>query len=406
MDSFEKKTIRRNVTIWDHLTLILKWKKLFLIFMTIMAVSSITYVFLAKKWYQSDGQVLPPPPSTMELGNLVPNLDMGILKGVGALPNETKLILTVLDSRLLKDLVIDHFNWFKRHKLATRYKAYELYIDLISWQTTESGSIQVFVIEDDPEIAANTVNFILATISEEYNRISAAQARNQRVFFENRLNEIKEELADIEENFQQFMEKTGVISVKDQLTATVESVAKLKTEAILAEVQLEVLESTMPQDASLVVQARETVKALNSQLENVMRQSESELPNMIMSMDVAPDYSIQYLRLEREIMLRSKILEYLLPQFEQARITERREQGNLFILDKGEIPEKKCRPQRALIFAAWMFLSFVLLYLYVLFVEWLHALQEKDPQFYQLVHGVLVGWKPRNLFGRSKSLQQ
>lgn len=388
----------QRITIWDHLYLVLRYKKLFFTVLTVMAISSVTFSFLTHKWYKSEGELLPPPQMFMGLGDLVPNLDMGILGGLGAIPTEAKLILTILDSRRMKDMVIDHFDWMRRHKLKNRKKAYDKYKKLVDWEITEDGAVRISVQERTPEIASETVNFIQEQIIQQYNIVSASQARNQREFMEKRLDEVMADLKDSEENFRAFMKESGVISVEDQIRATVDAIAQLKTQLILAEVEKDVVEGTMPKDASVVIQAQKTVQSLNSQLHKLLKRDESALNDAIIGMDVAPDYAIQYLRLQRDIELNTSILEFLLPMYEQARITEKRERSNVYILDSGNVPDKKHKPKRAFIVIAWMFITFVLLYLFVQFLAWRERLQTVDPDYARVVDNVIDGFKPKNLF--------
>ena len=83
---------------------------------------------------------------------------------------------------------------------------------------------------------------------------------------------------------------------------------------------------------------------------------------------------------------------------EQAKINETREGGNLYVLDSGNVPEKKYKPKRAFVVLGWMFISFVLLYMYILAMEWLRALQNRDPERYHYVSAVLDGLKPKRFF--------
>ncbi len=75
MSLFEQE---KRANFWDHLALIVKWRKGLLIFMLLMAVSSVTYSVLAKQWYFADSRVLPPSNSSMGLAGLIPNLDSGL----------------------------------------------------------------------------------------------------------------------------------------------------------------------------------------------------------------------------------------------------------------------------------------------------------------------------------------
>ena len=130
----------------------------------------------------------------------------------------------------------------------------------------------------------------------------------------------------------------------------------------------------------------------------MLRATDENAPSVLINFELAPEIGIEYFRLFREIELQAKILEFLLPQYEQAKISESREKGDLYILDAASVPEKKFKPKRSFLVLGWMFISFVLLYLFILSIEWLKQLSVNDPKRYALVSGVLNGFKPKNLF--------
>ncbi len=101
----------KRASLWDHLALLVKWRRELIIFMTIMALSSVTYSIFAKQWYFADSRVLPPSNNSMGLAGLIPNLDSGLLGAMTGMTGEVKLMASVLDSRLMMDRLINKFNW-------------------------------------------------------------------------------------------------------------------------------------------------------------------------------------------------------------------------------------------------------------------------------------------------------
>lgn len=398
MQTEGKPSPRFASSIWDHLSLLLKWRKLLFIVMTIAIIGSVVYSLTLQKWYNSESIILPPPASSMGVGSFLPNLNLGVLGGIGVLPDEIKLIVTLLSSRRLKDTVIDEFNWMEYHELKYRAKAYLLFDHIVHWEVSEEGALKIAVEEKDPERAMKTVNFITNFLKEEYNRITVEQAGSQRQFIENRLNEVYAELSTLEDSLVSYHKKEGIVAVPEQIEATIKSLAELQTEQILAEVQYEVLKNTMPADASMVVQAKENMNALKRELNRITKDSDKSLSDIYINLEKAPEYALVYLRMERNLLLFSKVLEFLQPQYEQARIAEKREVGNLYVLDVGRIPEKKSKPKRAFVVLGLSGVIFLLTYFYILFVEWLSIIRSVDRERYELVNRVLTGLKPKKLF--------
>jgi uncharacterized protein involved in exopolysaccharide biosynthesis len=65
------------------------------------------------------------------------------------------------------------------------------------------------------------------------------------------------------------------------------------------------------------------------------------------SLEDVPELGIKYIQLKRKTEYYTKVLEFLAPQFEQAKIEAAKEIPTLQILDYGVRPEKKDRPKRA-----------------------------------------------------------
>ena len=87
---------------------------------------------------------------------------------------------------------------------------------------------------------------------------------------------------------------------------------------------------------------------------------------MMLPFNEIPELSVEYIRLYRNVTLQEKILEFILPQYEQAKIQEAKDTPSIQILDKANYPIKKHRPKRALIVIFYCFLGtlFCLTYLY------------------------------------------
>ncbi len=395
----ERRDQLAKTNLWDHLAVILKWKKLFMIVLLITMIGSLTYSLLAKKWYFSDAQVMPPPPQMMGLmGSLLQGLDLGLLGDMTGMSTETKLIAAVIQSRRMQDRIIDRFHIQKKYKYKYRKDAYKHYFRNVNWELTEAGTIYLRINDVRQDTVAIMVNYMLEELTKEYGEITAAQARNQREFMEARLKDIEAEVRQTEAEFLEYQERTGVIAGENQLAATVEAIANVQTQLILAEVQAEVMEKTMPASSSLAIQAREQAQALREQLVKMKKGAEEGDRSVIIGLDVAPQAGIEYLRLFRELEVHQKVLEVMMPMYEQSKIFEYKDAAMLYVLDEGRVPEKKYKPKRALVILAFMFLAFILTYVYVLFIEWYRRLAEIDAQEHGKVKQVLEGLRLKNLF--------
>ena len=73
----------------------------------------------------------------------------------------------------------------------------------------------------------------------------------------------------------------------------------------------------------------------------------------------SPQIAMIYLRLVRDVEIQTKILTFMLPVYEQAKIEEKRETPTITILDKPVISERKTKPKRLTMVIVFTFLGFI-----------------------------------------------
>ena len=414
----DSRQSRRSATLWDHLANILKWRKLVMIVMSVSAAGALCYALLAQTWFKADVRILPPPQGNMGLSGLLPSLNVGSL-GVGSLlSNEANLTMTILDSRRLRDAVIDSFNWMEVYPLRHRIKAYKRYNKVVAWEMNEDGTVIISVEEVSAELAANTANFISDEVKELFHEISVAQARGQREFIQRRLDQCYVDIDSAEERLRVFQEETGLIDLEAQVQASaqveaalhsqelvsqVTLLAELETQRVLAEIQADYFSRTLTPQSSEVLMANSQAQAYRERIEQIRHELDAGDVDYFVGVDIDPATGIESVRLTRELEIQGLILDFLLPQYEQARIVEMQERSNLYVLDEAVPPTKKSKPKRAYVILAWLFVTFLILYGVILFLEWLNQLEQEDPERYRLVSGVLRGLHPKSFFGRDDS---
>jgi uncharacterized protein involved in exopolysaccharide biosynthesis len=69
------------------------------------------------------------------------------------------------------------------------------------------------------------------------------------------------------------------------------------------------------------------------------------------TLNEAAGIGIEYLRIYTEFETQSKVKAMLLPMLEKARLDEKRNSQNLFVVDEALRPDKKDRPKRSIIIA-------------------------------------------------------
>jgi uncharacterized protein involved in exopolysaccharide biosynthesis len=61
-----------------------------------------------------------------------------------------------------------------------------------------------------------------------------------------------------------------------------------------------------------------------------------------------PELTVQYIRLFRDVEIQYKILQFITPMYEQAKVEERRQTPSVLVLDRAFPAERKARPRTVL----------------------------------------------------------
>ena len=71
--------------------------------------------------------------------------------------------------------------------------------------------------------------------------------------------------------------------------------------------------------------------------------------NLLPNLQELPDIAVEFTRLQRDMEIKTAILAFLYPQYEQARLQEAKDEPSLQVLDYPLIPQRKAKPHRSMI---------------------------------------------------------
>ena len=110
--------------------------------------------------------------------------------------------------------------------------------------TRRAALIGIEVDDKSPKFAADLANAHADEVGKLLGRLAVSEAQLRRVFFENQLNETKENLVKAEQALQGVQEKSGVIVLDKQAEALIGGAAQLRAQITEREVQLKVLRTS------------------------------------------------------------------------------------------------------------------------------------------------------------------
>jgi capsule polysaccharide export protein KpsE/RkpR len=135
------------------------------------------------------------------------------------------------------------------------------------------------------------------------------------------------------------------------------------------------------------------VDILKKRIEELKNNSKLSYPsNVLFPFSKLPDVAISYYRAFREVEIQTKIMEFVLPMYEQALVEEQKSVPNLLVVDKAVPPQLKDSPKKAFIILAAFFLGFFVHLIFVFRGESAvnlsvkgNVMEEKEANFFNWV---------------------
>lgn len=338
-------------------------KKIFLLTGAICVVSIIFYFFVFDLIYYSTASIK----STSKGSGLLGALDAGSLSDIGGLDDiglggskSAKELATyeeILISRKCLESAIVHFNLMERDEYRFMEDAIRDFREskLTIKQEKLSGIMYLGVFDKDPVLAKEIVEYLLSELDKINIEMNVMNARNNREFIEKRYLQAREDIKNSEDSLKSFQMIYG-IAPDLQIKASAQSLFTLEAELKTEEVKLDVLKKLLSADQPEVKTQIAKIEALKSQISSI--QNSTDL-NDVIRLGNSPQIALSYLRLMREVEIQSKILTFLLPVYEQAKIEEKRETPTILVLDKPYIAERKTKPKRLTMVVILTFVGFI-----------------------------------------------
>ncbi|MEK7263718.1 MAG: Wzz/FepE/Etk N-terminal domain-containing protein, partial [Bacteroidota bacterium] len=326
-----------NNVVHEIILLIMKWKKFIFVILTLILAISMVVSLILPNWYKATASILPPKQqdflssfsSTSVLRSLNGLQKFGLMNQNVGVYN----YLAILKSRTAMELVIQRFNLIKVYETqdSSLEETLKELRENVNFEVQDDDYITIEVLDKNKNRAAEMANYFVEILNTMSIELATKEATSNRDFIEKRLVENKTALYDAEENLKIFQEKNGTLILPDEASASLKSIADLYGMKSKKELEVAVLMKTLSSD-------NETLNLLTLEIEEIDKKISS-----------LPDVGLKGFRLYRDVIIQQKINEYLVPMFEQAKISAQKDMPILLVLYKAKPAEKKSKQQRSLI---------------------------------------------------------
>ncbi len=321
------------------------------------AVVSTAVVMLLPVYYSAEAVILPPQQDqsmqTMLMGSLSGLSGLGLLGGAGGsslFRNPGELYVGLLKSRTIADTVIAKFQLRNLYRKETMVDTRKRLARLTTIETGKDLLIHVRVEDRDPARAAAMANAYVDELHSQNSRLALTAAGQRRLFFEERVRQESETLADAEAAMRNMQQASGLVYPAGQSDALLRSISQLRAEIASREVQAQAMRLYAAPDNPQLRANQEETSALHAQLDKLEKTGEGAGDPLIPARRI-PQAALDYLRKARDVKYHETLFGLLSQQAEAARLDEARESPVVQVLDRAEAPDKKSWPPRAFLVA-------------------------------------------------------
>lgn len=308
--------------------------------------------FLLPNWYEATVSAVPSSRALPGLESML-GAAAGILRDIGALRlgalgQQGYNFLVVLESRRLKDSLIERFRLWQLYNLpdTARHRLYRKLEKDLEVTYELNGNYTVTARHTNPQTAAAMANAAIEIANAIAAEVSQQESGQVRQYLESRLAQVEEAIGRVGDSLRLLSRRTLVFSPLDQAQAAAKALAELKAQAMYQQILLEALRAAYgPVDPAVTAQQR-----LVLQIQQRVRQAEQQ-PGFVGDFPLreAAGVGLQFLRLYADLETYQRVRALLLPTIEQARLDEQRTRPALYIVDPAVPPQLKAYPKRLLI---------------------------------------------------------
>ena len=363
-------------------------------------VASTIIVFLIPVRYTTTSRLMPPDQASQGIASMVAALGKGGTSDLGSIGTELlgiktsgDLFVGVLKSETVQNALVNKFDLRKVYSVKRWQDARKKLEDRTDVTTDrKSGIITIKVSDHSPERAAALGREYVEQLNRVVITLDTSSAHRERVFLENRLKEVQQDLETAEKNFGDFASKNTALDVKEQGRAMIGAAGELEGELIAAETELEGLRQIYTSNNVRVRSLEARVAEYKRQLQKMGGQpggasagaadsgGDTQNSDLVPSIRQLPILGVAWSDLYRKTKVEETVFEILTKQYEMARVEEAREVPSIKVLDVAGIPERKSFPPRAVLIIVGALLTIAGASAWVIYSARWQSLDANDPR--------------------------
>ncbi len=315
---------------------------------------AVEVAFLIPNEYTSVASFIPPNAANTSgaaalAGQLSQLSGLGSGSILGGMKSPGDLYVGILKSRSIRSDLVKRFDLQRVYHVRRESSAEDKLSAHTKFEVdTKTSIVTLSVTDTSPVRARDMANAYLDALRETNGRLALTESSQRRLFFEQQLAKEKNDLEDAEVELKKTEEQSGLIAPVGQTTMEIETIAQMRAQISLRQVELSALRESATDQNPDVVRLQSEIGDLKGQLSRMESSNERAAGGEIPTSKV-PQLELEYVRKEREVKYHEALFAMLSRQYEAARIDEAHDAPLLQLLDPASYPDDRSFPPRFLI---------------------------------------------------------
>ena len=388
----------RQTDILDVLLLFARHRNFIVTVLVIVSVGSVLYALLVPQKWTSSALIKPveDAETTMNISSSLVGLGSALFGGTFSYGSQD--FMTIMTSRTFSENVIRKYDLIHVFEInePDSLVALEMALEKL-WKTVrrvsmdeDAGTVGISITLEDRDLAAEIANHYWKAL-DVYNRTQkVTKGRENREFIESRIIEVETEIDTIWMQLTKLREKYNLVDLQSQTQEVIGIYAEIAAQTYTARMERDYAREFYAEDAMAIQRAQTMVDVLQEQLREMEGDYDMLKPAYITNLNEFPklEYELGHLILQLEIL--KKVKEYLLPQLEQARISELRDIPTIEVIDKARPAGRRSSPKRARLCVTNFVIAFLLSLFASILIDYLQVNRERTRKLWRML------WRKHN----------
>jgi len=348
---------KTNIDILDVMIVLAKRKKFIVIVTFLVTTAVIIYSLLATKYWKSSVSFL-----TISQTETPAMISQSLLGGMGASflgmegGGDALNHINIIKSRSFSEQIIREFGLIDYFEVEDpdSLVVMELAVKLLHEKMLrvsldgETGMITITVETKDRYLSSDIANAYFNKLEQYFLANKMSKGREGRLFLEQRVEEFEKSFTELNNKIEQLQKESKIVDIdaqKEQIVTLYANIVAQKTEA---EIELEYTKRFAGENSPVVKGLAEKVAVFNEAITEMESGSSPMRPRYMVNIDDIPDINSRFLQLNLNIEIQRKVIEYLYPQYELAKLEEVKDLPTFEIYDAPQIAGIRSKPKRAI----------------------------------------------------------